>query len=96
MESHPVSSGDEVIKQGEVGEYFYVIESGEFAVIVNGSEVNTYQQQGSFGELALVYSRPRAATVLSRSDGMLWKLSRAAFRQVSSSFSQLTINLSKV
>ncbi len=34
----------------------------------------------SFGELALLYSKPRAATVVARTDGWLWSLSREDFR----------------
>jgi hypothetical protein len=34
----------------------------------------------SFGELALLYSKPRAATVVARTSGVLWSLSRDAFR----------------
>ena len=35
-----------------------------------------------FGELALMYSKPRAATVLARTDGRLWALERRAFRSI--------------
>ena len=34
----------------------------------------------SFGELALLYNSPRAATVLCENDGVLWALERKAFR----------------
>lgn len=33
-------------------------------------------------ELALLYSKPRAATVVCRSDGVLWSLSRGAYKHV--------------
>ncbi len=37
-------------------------------------------RQASFGELALLYSKPRAATVMARTDGLLYRLHRNAFR----------------
>jgi len=42
-------------------------------------------RQGSnpcFGELALMYSKPRAATVKAKTDGRLWALERNAFRTI--------------
>ena len=37
--------------------------------------------QGSFGDLALMYNSPRAATIKAVSDCTLWALDRAFFRQ---------------
>ncbi|OQR95323.1 cGMP-dependent protein kinase [Thraustotheca clavata] len=36
----------------------------------------------TFGELALLYSKPRAATVVATSDGTVWSISRNAFRAI--------------
>ena len=64
-----------VIQQGDKGEHFYVIQEGEFDVYVahEGSKaelVHTYSTKGgthaSFGELSLMYGKPRAATVKVR------------------------------
>jgi len=48
--------------------------SGTYEINVNGVVVHTYVDEGSFGELALMYNTPRAATVTSRSSGTLWAL----------------------
>jgi len=52
---------------GDAGDYFYVIESGTYEVFktVDGEskKVFEYKEAGSFGELALMYNCPRAATV---------------------------------
>lgn len=50
-------------REGEEGDNFYVIESGDFAAIKGGRQVFKYEGSGSFGELALLYNCPRAATV---------------------------------
>ncbi len=44
--------------------------------------VSTVGNYGSFGELALIYGSPRAATVKSRTDTRLWAIDRATYRQI--------------
>ena len=82
----PAFPGTDVIKQGDKGDYFYVAESGNFDVIVNDEKVHTYHagdgKYPCFGELALLYAKPRAATVRAAGPGMLWGLDRRGFRSV--------------
>ncbi|VEL24343.1 unnamed protein product, partial [Protopolystoma xenopodis] len=82
-----VEAGETVIAQGEEGDNFYVIESGEFDVYLQegGSGprklIANYRDSGCFGELALMYNAPRSATVVARTIGRLWCMSRPAFRR---------------
>ena len=41
-----------------------------------------YDNTGSFGELALMYNTPRAATIIARTEGCLWALDRSVFRKI--------------
>jgi hypothetical protein len=82
MSSVRVHAGDRVICQGDAGDMFYVVHSGEFEVLVGPRKVMDVVNGGSFGELALMYGSPRAATVRAVSDGNLWALDRATFRCV--------------
>ncbi|KAF8920465.1 cyclic nucleotide-binding-like protein [Dissophora ornata] len=80
-------SRESVIEQGAVGDYFYVVETGTLDVFVakNGNpaeKVFEYGPGGSFGELALMYNGPRAATVTTTSDVVLWALDRITFRRI--------------
>ena len=82
-----VKAGETVITQGGIGDYFYVVETGAFDVFVsrNGAapvKVTDYGPNGSFGELALMYNAPRAATVISTQDSVLWALDRVTFRRI--------------
>jgi len=87
MEEFKVSAGDVVIEQGNDGDYFYVIGNGKFDVwkSENGEEpqkVFNYDEAGSFGELALMYNCPRAATVKATTDGTLFRVDRVTFRHL--------------
>ena len=74
--------GTEIITQGDVGDYFYIIESGTVDFYVNGTKVNTSGDGSSFGELALMYNSPRAATAVAACDVTCWALDRATFRRI--------------
>ena len=77
-----VNEGDIIIEQGDDGDNFYVIESGVYDIHVNKQKVGAYDNRGSFGELALMYNMPRAATIISTSKGKLWALDRITFRRI--------------
>ncbi|KAJ3205661.1 hypothetical protein HDU67_008715 [Dinochytrium kinnereticum] len=87
MSEKRVSPGEEVIRQGGVGDFFYVVETGSLDVLVsrNGQtpvKVTDYGNGGSFGELALMYNAPRAATVIATAESVLWALDRVTFRRI--------------
>ena len=75
-------SGDIIINQGDMGDFFYVVETGTVSFIVDGKEVGSIGSGASFGELSLLYDSPRAATCKSSSDTKLWKVDQATFRNI--------------
>lgn len=82
MSSTSVAKGEILIKQGSDGDYFYVVEKGHFEITVNDEVVDTVGAGFSFGELALLYNCPRAATVVSKVAGTVWQLERLTFRRI--------------
>ncbi|XP_067110440.1 cAMP-dependent protein kinase type II-beta regulatory subunit-like isoform X2 [Osmerus mordax] len=86
MFEKPVESGEHIIDQDEDGDNFYVIERGNFDILVSTDGlqrvVGCYNNRGSFGELALMYNTPRAATIIATSAGALWCLDRLTFRRI--------------
>uniref|UniRef100_A0A2M4BRY2 cAMP-dependent protein kinase type II regulatory subunit n=2 Tax=albitarsis series TaxID=58233 RepID=A0A2M4BRY2_9DIPT len=79
-----VQAKDYIIKQGDDGDNFYVIESGTYYAYVGEEQkhIHTYDNRGSFGELALLYNMPRAATIQAETDGKLWAMDRQTFRRI--------------
>ncbi|XP_039216685.1 cAMP-dependent protein kinase type I-beta regulatory subunit isoform X3 [Crotalus tigris] len=75
-------AGEIVIQQGDEGDNFYVIDHGEVYVYVNGELVTSIGEGGSFGELALIYGTPRAATVKAKTDLKLWGIDRDSYRRI--------------
>jgi len=77
---------EHVIDQGDDGDNFYVIDHGIFDIYVkiDGADkmVGAYNNKGSFGELALMYNTPRAATIVSNGEGIIWGLDRVTFRKI--------------
>lgn len=72
----------EIIRQGDEGDFFYIIVKGTVDFFVNGSKVNSSGEGSYFGELALMYNSPRAATAVAASDVQCWALDRATFRSI--------------
>ncbi len=77
-----VAPGAAVVRQGDEGDYFYVIEAGRFEVVRDGARVVGLGAGETFGELALMYGHPRMATVSAAGDGphVLWAVDRRTFR----------------
>lgn len=81
METILVNKGDVIVKQGEKGEFYYVLTEGE-ALVTRTIELANLQAGSSFGEESLVADIERNATVTMKSDGMLMRLSKENFNQL--------------
>jgi len=78
--------GDTLIREGDEGDYYYVVEAGRFQVsrLVGGAEVVLAELKAgeAFGEEALVSEAKRNATVTALSDGQVLRLTRAHFNEL--------------
>jgi CRP-like cAMP-binding protein len=82
-----VAPGENIITQGEIGDTFYLIEDGLVDVYIKkggGDEikVHTYKPGDAFGELAIMYNAPRAATCRAQSEAKVWALDRTSFKVI--------------
>merc|ERR1719355_581306 len=78
---------ERVINQGEQGDFLFVIESGKLdCLIKQGDEeekvVKTCEVGDVFGELALLYNCPRAASVTAKEHCVCWQLDRESFTHI--------------
>lgn len=92
MDERKVVAKETIITEGEPGEVLYVVESGESTCskIIDGQSkvLKKFQPGDVFGELALLYNAPRAATIKADTDGSLWVLDRPTFNHVVKDASQ--------
>jgi len=74
--------GTIVITEGDVGDYFYVIGSGDIGYKIMGKDVGLASKGSSFGELALLYQAPRSATCVAETQCGLFRLDQETFRRI--------------
>jgi rhodanese-related sulfurtransferase len=81
-----VARGDTVIREGDEGDYYYLIESGRFQVgrMLGGAEVVLAELKAgdAFGEEALVSEAKRNASVTALVGGYLLRLNRSDFNEM--------------
>jgi CRP-like cAMP-binding protein len=68
MSERSFNEGDEITTEGKSGIGFFVIEDGEASVSVGGKIVRTLGPGEHFGEVALIDSGPRSATIIANTD----------------------------
>ena len=89
MEEKRYKRGENIITQGDNGDCLYFVEEGnlncykKFQDVPEPKLVKQYQPGDSFGELALLYNAPRAATIKAVSDNVItWVLDRETFNHI--------------
>jgi len=88
IEEVQVAKGEILIHEGDEGDCMYVVESGILSCtkIFKGATEPTflkeYKPGEGFGELALLYNAPRAATIAAKTDSVVWRLDRDTFNHI--------------
>jgi CRP-like cAMP-binding protein len=96
MWKEDVAKGKEIITEGDDNaDYFYVVNSGAFEAtkevpdnssadkhVGRSQSVGTLAAETSFGELALLYYAPRAATITATADAVVFVLARQQFKTI--------------
>jgi len=92
METKSVKVGEQVIKQGDDGNELYVVGSGQLRCTQLQPEasepqfIKDYEAGEYFGELALLYNAPRAASITAVTDCILYSVDRECFNHVIKEF----------
>lgn len=88
MKEENYNEGEMIIKEGDDGDVLFVVESGLYncSKIFPGktepTDLTKYDQGAAFGELALLYNAPRAATITCIESGTLYSLDRNTFNHI--------------
>jgi len=82
MKETPFKAAEQVIKEGENGDYLFVIEKGQLDCMKGDTVVKVVQEGDVFGELALLYNCPRAADVVAKDECVCWRLDRDTFNNI--------------
>lgn len=96
MWKESVAAGTQIIKQGDMSaDYFYIVMEGTFEVLLSDEhqtgqsvERRSATRAGilspgqSFGELALMYVAPRAATIVAQSHAVVMLIDRLQFKNI--------------
>ena len=93
-----VKEGEKVVKQGETGHLFYIVEKGYFYVLhlaqYDHDDEKLHMKKGEesvvtgrgkrafFGEMALLYEHPSTVSVKAVRDSVLWAISRKQFHEI--------------
>ena len=88
FEEKRFNEGDTIITQGEQGDCLYLVEEGNldcyktFKIEEGEKWLKLYSPGEAFGELALLYNAPRAATIKAKTSSILWALDRQTFNNI--------------
>jgi len=90
MHKVELKEGEKIITEKEDGNYLFVVDEGKLDCHKEGSTdvLKTCESGDIFGELALLYNAPRAASVTSKAACLLWRLDRETFGQITSAASE--------
>jgi len=90
MHKVELKDGEKIITEGENGDYLFVVDEGKLDCHKEGSTdvLKACSSGDIFGELALLYNAPRAASVTAKAACLLWKLDRETFGHITSAASE--------
>lgn len=80
MHQQRFESDEVIIKQGDIGDYFYVVEKGRVQFLIDDKLVREGSDGVSFGELALLHNAPRSATVVALTECFTYRVDQHTFR----------------
>ena len=86
-------NGENIISEGDKGEELFIVLSGQAKVLRNGAELAMLKAGDHFGEMALVRSQPRSATVISDGNSELMVIRRTEFFEILRKEHQLAVKL---
>lgn len=90
-----VPEGTVIFEEGEYGNFFYIIKSGQVSCIYNNTQQNIITKGESFGELALLHGAPRTVTCKALTECYLWVMKRRNFKKIIEHISKINFEENK-
>jgi CRP/FNR family cyclic AMP-dependent transcriptional regulator len=90
-----VKKGSALVKQGELGQEAMIIEKGTASVTREGEELDTIGPGDFFGEMSLINSQPRNASVVATSDMRLLVMDSREFSSVLDKYPEVAVKILK-
>lgn len=88
-----VAPGEAIVEEGELGDAFYGLRSGQVDVYQDGEHLRSLGPGSYFGEVALLLDMPRTATVVARTPVRAYRLDREGFdRLIGDAFKRGTLS----
>ena len=88
MKEEAYNEDEWIIRQGDDGDVLYIVDKGELDCFRKASKEGkdeyllTYKPGDAFGELALLYNSPRAASIITKTKSILFSLDRETFNHI--------------
>jgi CRP-like cAMP-binding protein len=95
-EEQPLAQGDTIFSEGEPGDALYLIVEGKVKVHKGEKELVRLGVRDVFGEMAVLDSEPRSATVTAVEDSVCLKIGRDDFRDILSERPEIGLGVMKV
>ena len=73
------SKGETIIKEGETGDFYYIIKDGKASVFKNGAQIDTITTGDGFGEEAIIRDHKSNATIAALTDTTVLALDKKDF-----------------
>ena len=82
---HEYEDGEEIVREGEIDDRFYIIVAGQASVEANGAKLGQLENGACFGETSYVRGAKRTASIRAQGPVTLLRVSSTLMEQVSSS-----------
>jgi serine/threonine protein kinase len=82
---HEYRDGDDIVKEGEIDDRFYIIVSGQVTVVASGESIGSMSNGECFGETSYVRGAKRQASICANGPVTILRVSSTLMEQVSSS-----------
>ena len=95
-EEMPISSGGLVFGEGEPGDALYIVVEGKVRVHKGDRHLAELGERECFGEMSVLDSEPRSASVSAIGETLLLKIGREEFRDILAERPEISVGIMKV